>query len=394
MSATEKILTYDEHVLEEVGGEHTAEEINYQPDLWKEIWERINRQKDEIIRFLENATKRDNTQVILTGAGSSAFVGQVVENVFRSSTDCEVRAVPTTDLVTHFTKKVNTANPLLLISFGRSGNSPESTATVELAEEYCDTVFHLVITCNSDGKLANIVQDYSENRRYVFTLPPRAEDRALAMTGSFTGMVLTAALIARINTIEALQPHMESLVHAGQSLIDRYAAQLRKVTDRDFNRIVFLGSGALLGIANESHLKVQELTDGKVIGKFDSFLGFRHGPRAILNEDTLLIYLFSNDKHTQRYELDLANSIGENQGQVFTIGVSSGKIPAECKLPITLEDLTDDLPEEFLALVSVLPAQIIGLLKSIQLGLHPDAPSVNGSISRVVQGVKIYQDNM
>jgi tagatose-6-phosphate ketose/aldose isomerase len=46
--------------------------------------------------------------------------------------------------------------------------------------------------------------------------------------------------------------------------------------------------------------------------------------------------------------------------------------------------------EEFLTIVSVLPAQILAFFKSIQLGLKPDTPSDSGMIHRVVQGVKIY----
>jgi tagatose-6-phosphate ketose/aldose isomerase len=48
------------------------------------------------------------------------------------------------------------------------------------------------------------------------------------------------------------------------------------------------------------------------------------------------------------------------------------------------------LPEEYLAIISVLPAQMLGFFKSLNLGLKPDTPSASGTITRVVEGVEIY----
>lgn len=390
MSISEKFLTYDLQTLEKLGGAHTAREIALQPILWEAIWDEVYEQKNELSEFTDKAIAHEATQVILTGAGSSAFVGQVVEDSLRKSTRREVRAVPTTDIVTHYEQKIDPDRPLFLISFARSGNSPESTAAVNLAEEYCNTVFHLIITCNENGNLTKAVRDCSQNRSYIFTLPPQAEDKGLAMTGSFTGMVLAAVLIARIKVLEEMKPYLNSLIEFGRNIINEQAKSLLEAADKKFSRIVFLGSGCHLGIANESHLKVQELTDGKVIGKFDSFLGFRHGPRAVLDQNTLLVYLFSHNSYVHKYEMDLARAINENQDDVFTIGIATNNENASCNLSISLGFIEEHFPEEFLAIASVIPAQIIGFAKSIQLGLKPDTPSVNGSISRVVQGVKIH----
>ena len=40
-------------------------------------------------------------EVILTGAGTSAFIGDVLEGPFQQKTGIRTRAVATTDLVTH-----------------------------------------------------------------------------------------------------------------------------------------------------------------------------------------------------------------------------------------------------------------------------------------------------
>jgi tagatose-6-phosphate ketose/aldose isomerase len=161
----------------------------------------------------------------------------------------------------------------------------------------------------------------------------------------------------------------------------------------DFERMVFLGSGPLFGVAHESHLKVQEMSNGKIICKFDSFLGFRHGPKAVVNDATIIVYLFSNQPYPKLYELDLVRSVNETAAGEKSIAIGNGYDGEGFRFDLSIEfpDEINELPEEFLSLFYVLPAQIIGFFKSLHLGLSPDSPSKNGAISRVVQGVNIYQ---
>ena len=150
----------------------------------------------------------------------------------------------------------------------------------------------------------------------------------------------------------------------------------------------------LKGIARESQLKLQELTDGKVICKYDSFMGVRHGPKAVINEKTLVVYLFSNNSYANLYELDLVKAIASGRKNLFSIGVMENEIDTtNVDLKIILSENGKKLHEDFLPVVSVLPAQLLGLFKSINLGLKPDSPSESGMIHRVVQGVKTYTYN-
>jgi len=148
----------------------------------------------------------------------------------------------------------------------------------------------------------------------------------------------------------------------------------------------------LKGIARESQLKLQELTDGKVICKYDSFMGFRHGPKAVINENTLVVYLFSNNNYANLYELDLVKAIVSGRKNLFSIGIMENAIDTPgIDLKIILSENGKKLHEDFLPIVSVLPGQLLGLFKSLVLGLEPDSPSESGMIHRVVQGVKTYE---
>ena len=213
--------------------------------------------------------------------------------------------------MTHPCDFFHKSTPTLLISFARSGDSPESLATFELAEKLNDTIYHLIITCNPQGKLAKMALNTKNS--FIFLLPEGTNDQALAMTSSFTSMTLAGLLISDIKNIEKNEENVKKLIEFGKIILDKYAIELKEVANLDFKRIVFLGSGPLKGTAKESHLKVIELTDGQIICQYDSFLGFRHGPKAVIDESTLLIYLFSSDPYVYKYEVDLVKSNKSNR---------------------------------------------------------------------------------
>lgn len=375
---------------------HTKKEIEGQPDLWLETLQLIHENSD-VIEFLDSVYNKEQLNVVLTGAGSSAFIGETVEPLFEvEGRQTSARALPTTTLVTHFKDYIDPSTPLLLISFARSGNSPESMAVVDIAQSLCEDVHHLAITCNKSGRLAQKIQQLENGCALV--LPPASEDRGLAMTGSFTSMVLSAIYFSKFRQLKnngTVDP-LPQIAEDSRRIISTAAEPLKSISAQPFNRIVFLGSGPLLGIARESHLKVQELSDGVVVGKFDSFLGFRHGPKAVVDEHTILVFLFSSDKHVFRYEKDLVEQIVHEDTAMTCIGVFHNPRQAEVfdlDLNITIRQGEHPTASDFDLLPYVLPAQIIGFYKSLDLGLKPDAPSQNNAISRVVKGVKIYSEN-
>ncbi len=363
----------------------TAKEIFAQPQLWEAIIQQFEERKEAIRQYLSRFLANTNGQIILTGAGSSAFIGETIVHRWRRSWHYPVYAVPTTDLVTHPDTFFSRQRPTLLVSFARSGNSPESIHTVQLAEQLSHPVYHLIVTCNEKGEL---LQQKELKNQFWFVLPPESHDQALAMTGSFTGMALVGLLLADIFQQSIKQSDVTALVQASKQMLVDFSPVAQQLADKPFRRAVFLGSGPLLGIARESHLKLQELTDGQVMCQFDSFLGFRHGPRAVVQEDTLLVYLISPDAYARQYEMDLIREITELHLGGYRVAVGQQNVPDQnVDSGITI---SVSLPEDLWGLVAVLPAQMLGLFKSIRLGLNPDNPSRRGAISRVVQGVQLY----
>ena len=372
----------------EPGALYTANEIAGQPELWLKIYSQILKDQTRIASYLEDALPQVS-KIILTGAGTSAYIGLSLHGIFNRSLKVHTDAVATTDLVSHPCDYFFSHETIMLVSFARSGNSPESTAVVELADKLCKKCFHVVITCDPRGRLAGWRSDSPE---LLIVLPPEANDKGLAMTGSYSGMLLSGLLIARLREIAELAPQIKILHAYGLKILEIYAPRIKEVAAIDFKRVVFLGSGPFYGTATESNLKLQELTDGNIICKNHTYLGFRHGPKAVTDEGTLLVFIFSNTPFVMQYERDLVLSMRKGKKPMYTIGIFEHEASGlGFDLEIKLSESGNMLDEELLTVCDILPAQLLGMYKSLALGLNPDSPSESGAISRVVEDVTIYQ---
>lgn len=368
----------------------TFKEIHQQPAMWRKEMEALLAKKAEVSAFMHKYLTPE-TDVVLSGAGTSAFIGDALQPVMRGMWR-NVRSVATTDLITHAEYLLDKERPLLLISFARSGNSPESVGAVNLANKICKNVAHVYITCNKNGKLA--LQAEGKDNILLLQLPEETDDKSLAMTSSFSTMLLTCLMLGRIDRLDQDVDMIEKTAQNAEAVIANYEEQLKEIAERPFERGVFLGSGALKGIAEECHLKLQELTDGAVVCKFDSFLGFRHGPKAVVNDKSIVVYLMVDDEKVQRYERDLVRQVDANNKPVAQVIVIAGKKP---ELEGVKTDLVVQMPygpdeNDFYGIVAyVLVGQLLGFYASHAHGLNPDAPSVSGNIHRVVEGVTIYE---
>ena len=370
---------------------YTMKEIYQQPILWQKIYDMVEGNESSIAAFMKSIIDA-NSDVIFTGAGSSFFIGEMVSSIFQKDTGLSSRAISSTEIVTHPDEFINSNKPTLLVSFARSGNSPESLASVNIANKVSNKVKHLIITCNKEGALSELKNDKDS---FVLVLPDEANDRSLAMTSSVTSMALVALLIGRLPSLKKQEIEIQNASKAIEYFFSKYSSAIKEIATVEYDRAVFLGSGSMVGVAREAHLKLQELTDGKIISKFDSFLGFRHGPKAIVNSKTLMVYMFSNNEYVRQYEYDLVSSIKNVHNPILSIGISNLHIIEEIgkELDMSINVIKDgvQLDDGIWTIASLVVAQLLATSKSIELGFNPDSPSKTGAIHRVVQGVTIYE---
>jgi tagatose-6-phosphate ketose/aldose isomerase len=360
-------------------GGATILEIGQQPDAWREVAARSDERAAE---FLRDVAGRPDLRVILTGAGSSAFAGEIAAPALRRHLNRRVDAVATTDIVASPLDYLEPHTPTLLVSFGRSGNSPESVATTELVDELVDDVWHLILTCDRDGELGRTHRDRA-NSLVVF-MPERTNDSGFAMTSSLTSMLLSCLLMLG----PAEPSDAFALALAAEHVVD-LQPDIRALAKSKKQRFVYLGSGPLEGLARESALKLLELTAGEVVTYFDSPLGFRHGPKSVLDGDTLVLVYVSTDPYTRRYDLDIIAEIRNQLGPDSVTVISAEPIPSELGHAIVLPGLSG-LDDSSVSLAYLVFAQYLALFTSLEYGKTPDNPFPAGEVSRVVRGVKIY----
>ena len=385
------MLHYTKEDLLELGAEITTREIYQQPDVWKEAFESYQAKREEIAAFLQRiADKHDYIKVILTGAGTSAYVGDTLVPYFKEVYDerkWNFNAIATTDIVanpaTYLKKDVAT----VLVSFARSGNSPESVATVDLAKALVDELYQVTITCAADGELA--LQAHGDDRNLLLLQPAASNDAGFAMTSSFTSMMLTALLVFDPTEFAVKAERFEVVSSLARKVLDN-AEDVKELVDLDFNRVIYLGAGPFFGLAHEAQLKILELTAGQVATMYESPVGFRHGPKSLINENTVVLVFGTTTDYTRKYDLDLVREVAGDQIARRVVLLSDQAFDLENVKEVALGcgGVLNDIYRVF---PSIVYAQLFALLTSLKVENKPDTPSPTGTVNRVVQGVIIHE---
>jgi tagatose-6-phosphate ketose/aldose isomerase len=336
--------------------------------------------RGDIDAFLAPLLARPDLRIVLAGAGTSAFIGECLAATLARATGRRVEAVATTDIVSTPDLLLEAETPTLFVSFGRSGNSPESIAAVDLIDARVAGAHHLIITCNADGALAKRRGDDA----HVVILPEATHDRGFAMTSSFSAMMYGA--LAIFSGIDSFGDRIEKIARAVEKILADTELHMATLAARGFSRVVYLGSGPFKGLAREAALKLLELTDGALVTAYDSTLGFRHGPKTIVNGDTLVMVFVANDPLTRAYDLDLIAELRADRVAGAVLAVSAQDMAGEALAVHGLEQS----PDSDLLFPYIVPAQLFALHASLEHGLTPDTPNKAGTVNRVVQGVRIH----
>ena len=384
------MLDYTKEDLIELGAEITTREIYQQPQVWQTAFENYKAQADEIAAFLNNIDEKyDYIKVILTGAGTSAYVGDTLLSYFRKIYDerkWNFNAIATTDIVANPLAYLHKEVPTILVSFARSGNSPESVAAVDLAKDIVEELYQITITCAAEGKLAQ--QAHGDERNLLLLQPAPSNDAGFAMTSSFTSMMLTALLVFDKADLAAKAEKVSALMTLSQEMLDS-AEAIQKMVSLDYNRVIYLGAGPFFGLAHEAQLKILELTAGQVATMYESPVGFRHGPKSLVNEKTVVVVFGSTDPYTKLYDLDLVREVAEDEIARKVILLTEQKEDLENVEQVILssQQLADDVYRVFPYIVY---GQLFALLTALKVKNRPDTPSPTGTVNRVVQGVIIH----
>lgn len=394
MDALTDLLRLPENEKVSHGLLHTPAEIAQQPDSWLTTFRVLDSKQAEIAEFFSQAGLRGDEKVrptvFLIGAGTSDYIGQSLAPLLRKRWACDVIAIPSTDLLTHMGSLVVANKKYLWISFSRSGESPEGVAVLEQARRLRPDIQHLIVSCNLNGRM--IRENRNDPKVLTICLDDAVNDRGLAMTSSFSNMVIAGQCLAHENQLSEYHNILLHMVQTARDFMPRAADCAAALSEQGYTKAFFVGSGALRAVAKECALKLLELTAGKVLTMSESVLGLRHGPMAALDQQSLFVCFQSGDQRIRKYERDLLDEITTKHlvKSTVTVGTaerSSAESTAEHYLRLTAPI---EITEDYRPPIDVIFGQLLGLFFSLKSDLRPDCPSPNGAISRVVHDFKIH----
>jgi tagatose-6-phosphate ketose/aldose isomerase len=375
------------------GLEYTPREIAQQPGTWIATFDLLQKRRANLIEFLADAGVTGKPEgrptVFLIGAGTSDYIGRSVHHLLQTQWQCEVIPIASTSLLTDFAESVLEDKRYLWVSFSRSGDSPEGVAVLERALAEHPRIAHILVTCNNAGRMSRDVR--GRGNCFSIVLDDATNDRGLAMTSSFTNMVLAGQILAHARTPEVYEPILRSLAGAAERLLPRAGELASDLAQSGFQRACFVGTCALAGAALECSLKLLELTAGQVQTISQSTLALRHGPMAALNADTLFVCLVSSQRQRRQYDVDLLREVGSKDLASARVAIATEPDGLRGSAEHVLSPgSADSVPDLYRPVLDVIFGQLLGLFASIRCGLKPDAPSPTGAISRVVQNVDIH----
>jgi tagatose-6-phosphate ketose/aldose isomerase len=379
----------------ERGLEHTPREIWQQPETWKTTYRRCQDLEKELREKLHRAgIGLGNVLapvVYLVGAGTSDYIGRALAPLMRKNWGCEVWPIPSTTMLTEFEEFHRPGRDCFWISISRSGDSPEGVALLERVLERQPRIQHLVITCNQQGAMAELC-GRNPDRALALVLDESVNDRGLAMTSSFTNMLLAAQCVANLDRLTEFGEVVGELSELGSRFLPAAADAAAAVTRLGCSRAWFVGSGTLRAVANESALKVMELSAGRVAAMSESALGLRHGPMSSVDGNTVFGAFLSSDARRRGYELDLLREIDRKRlGRVRAVVTANETEDVSALADYCLSlGCGPDFSDEYRPALDVMLGQLLGLFASMSCGLKPDQPSPNGAITRVVSPITLY----
>jgi tagatose-6-phosphate ketose/aldose isomerase len=374
------------------GYAHTLREICQQPVTWIETATRV---AGQVALFRESLAGVNGDgaagAIVLTGSGSSLYAGECLSLGLQGALGISAHAVPAGMVLTDPAGCLPERGPSLLVSFARSGNSPESCGAVDAVLESIPRCRHLVITCSGQGRLATSYRD--DPRVATVVLDERTNDRSLVMTSSFTNMVLAGRLLALTGDVDGYRRRVSVLARHAADLLLAPADALARIARSDYRTAVYLGSGNRYGAAREAALKMLEMTGGQVKTFPETFLGLRHGPMCAVDDEALVVCFLSSDPVTRAYELDLVRELNRKKLGARKVIVGPG-VPADV---VSSGDVVVDFPalasvaDADAAVLDVVAGQLLAFFRCLHIGLRPDAPSDEGVISRVVGDFAIHR---
>jgi len=345
-------------------GGYTYEEITSQPQSWAETGELMATLRGDIVRLWQ---ARPWKQIICTGCGSPYYLSLAAATLFQQLTGQLARGIPASELWLHPRSSYPAQGDVLLIAVSRSGQTTETLNAVRAFRGYGRGQV-VTIICEENTPLAGMGD--------VNIGLPWARERSVAQTRSFASMYLAAVALAAICAgRDDLLQAMKRLPDLGQRLISQYGALAHEIgSSQQWERFYFLGSAWRYGLACELSLKMKEmsLTHSEPF----HFLEFRHGPKSMVNQQTLIVGLLA--EADAAHEAAVVQEMRALGAKTLILAEQESLAKADYVIP-----LSSGLPEELRGVLYLPAVQLLAYERSLSKGLNPDSPTHLDAVVRL-----------
>lgn len=330
-------------------GIHTRQEIFSQPETWKTCLKQIDGRSADLEAFFRRG---EYDQILFTGCGSPYYAALAAAPLAYQLTGLPSRALPGSEVFHYPELSFAPQQRMLMVALSRSGETTELLRACEAFKEN-QAGDILTISCYPDRPLTE--------QGAINLVLPEAQETSLTQTRAFSSLYLVSIALTCLwagnrDLFEALQ----KLPAAGQSLLEHYGGQAVQLgQDPRFSRFYFLGSGSRYGLACELSLKMKEtsLTHSEPF----HVLEYRHGPKAMVNNETLILSLLSSG--IDQLELAVAEEMRTMGAEVIVSGESSVDV-----------NFDSGLPEQIRNILHLPFGQLMAYGHSVASGLNPDLP--------------------
>ena len=248
------------------GYRHTLREIGQQPLTWLETAARVAAASRRRPSALAAVTPggRPGADRASPAPGSSLYAGECLSPALQARAAASpCTPSPAGEVLTHPADGCLPRGPYLIVSFARSGNSPESCGVLDSVRERSPQCRHLVITCNRQGRLATRYRDdprrgHGGARRQDLR-PQPGDDQQLHEHGAGRPAAGHDAATCRATVRAALAAGPPG----AELLLELRGRRWRASPAAPYRSAVYLGSGCRYGSARESALKMLEMTGGR-----------------------------------------------------------------------------------------------------------------------------------
>ncbi|MGB9402102.1 MAG: SIS domain-containing protein [Candidatus Acidiferrales bacterium] len=344
-------------------GAHTIAEILSEPATWKSCLQILDKTAE--LQSL-NEKLPANIEWVFVGCGSSYYLAQAASATWSILTGEKSRAIPASEILLFPQLLPVPCQPVLV---SRSGHTSEVLQAADYLEKKLK-VQTLAITCGAGTPIEKL------SSRCIRLLA--ADEKSTVMTRSFTSMLIA------LQSLAAIRGSRPDFLDALRTLPDQVAGKLNEIhstikalaNSRSFEDYVFLGQGPFFGIAQESTLKVTEMSCS--YAQCFHTLEFRHGPKAIVSPQTLITFIIGESGFNAEVAvLEEIKKLGGTTLVISNVCDSAIRRAADFFVELSL-----DVPEAARAAASVIPGQLLGFYTGIKKGLNPDEPR---NLSRVVK---------